>query len=46
MTHKKSKLNHRRRKKMRRKILRRDNNWENVLMELTKYEIDRMRKEQ
>ena len=34
-----TKLNHKRRKKMRRKIQRRDVGWESVLVELTMYEI-------
>jgi len=34
-----SKLNHKRRKKMRRKIKRGDTNWEKTLAELTLYEI-------
>jgi hypothetical protein len=33
------KLNHKRRKKMRRKIQRRDIGWEQVLIELTIYEM-------
>jgi len=35
----KQKLNHRKRKKMRRKIIRKDQNWETVLGELVEYEI-------
>jgi hypothetical protein len=35
----KHKLNHKRRKKMRRKIKRQDNGWEKVLAELTISEI-------
>jgi len=34
-----TKLNHKRRKKMRRKVKRRDIGWEKVLGELTEYEI-------
>lgn len=34
-----TKLNHKRRKKMRRKVKRRDIGWEKVLAELTEYEI-------
>ena len=36
----KSKYNHKRRKKMRRKIKRKDNGWEQVFAELTVYEIN------
>jgi hypothetical protein len=34
-----TKLNHKRRKKMRRKVKRRDIGWEKTLAELTAYEI-------
>lgn len=34
-----TKLNHKRRKKMRRKIMRSDVGWEQVLAELVQYEI-------
>lgn len=40
-----SKLNHKRRKKMRRKIKRSDIGWEKVLAELTIYEIQMSGKE-
>jgi len=45
MSKKKSKFNHRARKKMRRKILRKDRDWEDVLAALTMYEINTTRKE-
>lgn len=35
----KQNLNYKRRKKMKRKIKRKDVGWENVLIEITKYEI-------
>jgi len=37
------KLNNKRRKKMRRKIQRRDVGWESVLVELTLYEMKHLR---
>ncbi len=35
----KQKLNNKRRKKMKRKIKRKDDGWENIFVEITKYEI-------
>ena len=40
------KLNHKRRKKMRRKIQRRDVGWESVLVELTLYEMKNPKQKQ
>ena len=37
--HVKQKLNNKRRKKMKRKIKRKDVGWESVFVEITKYEI-------